>query len=103
MIPHPELTIADILKGMFDGVETIKKVDGTETPEERVTAQEAMLRALQDVSKNVQVACTACGQAVPMLQSTPCTCGGFVCNPCRTLEGDTSCEHEPPDVPDGVE
>ena len=90
MKPHPDLTIVDILAALQTST-LPERADGTPmTTEQRVAVRERM------AAMQIHTACIACDASVPIAQSTPCECGGFVCDPCRAIEGDESCDHERP-------
>lgn len=95
MKQHPELTIADILKGMSSAGQ-VTKPGGAPIPQaEQVEATIALHTAAADPATKVQVKCNACDTVVPILESTPCVCGGFICAHCRAIETEGECNHEP--------
>lgn len=90
MKPHPTLTIVDILAAIH-GESLPERSDGTPMTTEQRVAVKARMAAM-----TVHTACIACDASVPIDQSSPCECGGFVCDQCRAIEGDESCDHEKP-------
>lgn len=104
MIRHPELPDpATILKEMLGSPEMPKRIDGPpETPEERMAAFEALQRIGANPD-NIRIICIACSNDVPLLASSPCICGGFVCPACQRLEEDGVCDHVPPGFEDDAD
>lgn len=97
MKPHPKLTSAAIVAEMLKpgAIETVKAVGRVASPGEVVEAQEALRTALADMATKVKTICAGCGQAYPILDTTPCVCGQFVCAGCAAVEQDGVCEHDP--------
>lgn len=97
MKPHPEMTIDDILEGIRSSTpEGLSKVSGPpDSAEEKVAAFEGLKKALEDIENKIQVQCVGCDQPTKIRECTPCECGQFVCHPCRVIEGDEECKHDP--------
>lgn len=100
MKPHPDLKPADILKALLDPEVLPDRVGGGGTQTERVESKEALLRFAHEDLNKIRTLCIGCGTDVPLLQSAPCVCGGFVCPDCVEREGTDECDHVPPPDPE---
>jgi len=94
---HPTLPdAATILKEMISPNHALpKRISGPpETHEERVEAYEHLVE-LAENPDNIRIVCIGCSLDVPLLESSPCACGGFVCAHCQRIEEDGVCDHTP--------
>ena len=98
MKPHPELTIEDLMTGLREAVSKDvlpEPVGGSVTMEERAKAGVALAAAVADMATKVKTLCVACNDPYPLQDTTPCVCGGFVCQACRAVEVEGECDHTP--------
>lgn len=109
MKPDKDVTVARILEDMLsmglDGRQSdLRRTDesGTFQPvsrEEQLETEEKLRASAAEAATKIQTVCIACRKQTPLLASTPCECGGFVCTVCRAQEGDEECLHVlPPEI-----
>jgi hypothetical protein len=93
----------EILKAMSNAeTGSVKRVVGTETPEENAEATMGIKEIARDPNA-VRVLCIACQGDNRMVDTKPCVCGGWVCANCEAIEEDGVCEHEVPSLEEMAE
>jgi hypothetical protein len=91
---HPDITIDGIFAEVLKNP-AITRVDGQPTsPEERAKIDELMITVRAHLETKMRTLCVGCGADVPMVDTLPCECGGFVCANCRTVEEPDQCDHD---------
>ncbi len=101
--PPVEEILREMLKSATGEGEAPRRITGPpETAAERAEQMVALAEILNKPG-SVRIVCIGCGDTPAITDATPCVCGGWVCEPCRAMETEGVCEHEPMVLPEGAD